>query len=396
MSKFKIIIFLFILIFGVRFIYTNYFSPDNKSQYHLCLEKGYQFYIHSFMTKDGRIIDPDKDNITTSEGQSYMLIRSLVMKDKRTFDLVYTWTRNNLQRKDRLFSWLWGEDKNGEYKILDDNSATDADVDIACALLLAYETWGDHKYLNEAVPIIYSIWNNETKRVGEHLVLMPGVEQTYSKKIEVNPSYFSPYAFRFFQKYDDIHDWSCLIDSTYYYLSKITSMTDTGLPPNWFLIVNSQEDGPNEGQIILEDSPRSDFSYDSIRVFLRTYLDYIETGEPRALPILKKSKFLVNEWKKTKNFYLDYEKNGKLRDKEKFIGSIAVLVPVISLYDKNSAFEIYENEVKPHFLNEEYWLTKKSYYGKNLSWFGCYLYNRESQEYKEMHRRKFANEFKSE
>lgn len=394
MPKLKIIIFLFILLFGAWFIYTNYFNSANKPEYNLCLEKGYEFYIKSFMTKDGRIIDPDRDNVTTSEGQSYMLVRSLVMKDKRTFDLVYTWTRNNLQRKDKLFSWLWGEDKNGEYKILDDNSATDADVDIACALLLAYESWGDHKYLNEAVPIIHSIWDNETKRVGTHLVLMPGVEQTYSKKIEVNPSYFSPYAFRFFQKYDDIHDWSCLIDSGYYYLSKITSMTETGLPPNWFLIVNSQEDGSNEGQIILEDSPRSDFSYDSIRVFLRTYLDYIETGEPRALPILKKSKFFVDRWKITKNFYIDYEKNGKLRDKEKFIGSIAVLIPVISLYDKTSAFEIYKSEVEPHFLNEEYWSNKKSYYGKNLSWFGCYLYNRESQEYKEMHRRKFANEFK--
>lgn len=394
MSKLKIVIFLLILIFCAWFIYINYFKSENKSEYSLCLEEGYNFYIQSFMTKDGRIIDPDKDNITTSEGQSYMLIRSLVMKDKRTFDLVYTWTKINLQRKDKLFSWLWGENKKGEYTILDDNSATDADIDIACALLLAYETWGDHKYLNEAIPIIYSIWDNETKRVGEHLVLMPGVEQTYSKKIEINPSYFSPYAFRFFQKYDKLHDWSCLIDSTYYYLTKVTSMTDTGLPPNWFIIVNSQEDGPNEGRIIFENSPRSDFSYDSIRVFLRTYLDYIETGEPRALPILKKSKFLVDEWKKTKNFYLDYEKNGKLRDKEKFIGSIAVLVPVIDLYDRESALEIYKSEIEPNFLNETYWATKKSYYGKNLSWFGCYLYNRTSKEYIEMHTRKFAKEFK--
>lgn len=394
MLKAKIAIFLLILIFGVWFIYVNHFKSSNLPEYNLCLEKGYDYYKQSFMSEDGRIIDPDKDNVTTSEGQSYMLVRSLVMRDKRTFDLVYTWTKNNLQRKDKLFSWLWGKNKKGEYQILDKNSATDADVDIACALLLAHETWGNHHYLNEAIPIIHSIWDNETKRVGNHLVLMPGVEQTYSKKVEVNPSYFSPYAFRFFQKYDELHDWGSLIDSSYYYLSKITSMTETGLPPNWFLIINSQDDGKNEGQIILENSPRSDFSYDSIRVFLRSYLDYIETGEPRALPILKKSKFLVDEWKKTKNFYLDYEKNGKLRDKEKFIGSIAVLVPVINLYDKTSAFEIYESEVEPHFLNEEYWSAKKSYYGKNLSWFGCYLYNKQSKEYAEMHRRKFAKAFK--
>lgn len=394
MSKFNIIISLLILIFGVWFIYTHYYKSDNLQEYNLCLGKGYDYYKQSFMSKDGRIIDPDKDNITTSEGQSYMLIRSLVMNDKRTFDLVYAWTKNNLQREDKLFSWLWGKNKNEEYKIIDDNSATDADVYTACALLLAYEIWGSHKYLNEAIPIIHSIWDKETRTIGNHLVLMPGVAQTYSKKIEVNPSYFSPFAFRFFQKYDNLHDWSSLIDSSYYYLSKVTAMTDTGLPPNWFLIVNSQEEGSDEGQIILENSPRSDFSYDSIRVFLRLYLDYIESGEKRALPILKKSKFLVNQWKKTKNFYVDYQKNGQLRDKEKFTGSIAVLVPVIAIYDKNSALKIYKSEVEPHFLDEEYWKSKNSYYSKNLSWFGCYLFNRASKEYKGMHQRKFGNVFK--
>lgn len=393
MSKAKIAIFLLILAASVWFFYKHPPKAPNLPEYNLCLEKGYDYYKQSFMSKDGRIMDPEKDNITTSEGQSYMLIRSLVMNDKKTFDLVYSWTKNNLQRDDKLFAWLWGKNKKGEYQILDDNSASDADVDTACALLLAYERWGGHKYLNEAIPIINSIWDKETKRIGSHLVLMPGVAQTYSKKIEVNPSYFSPYAFRFFQKYDALHDWSSLIDSSYYYLYKVTDMTATGLPPNWFLITGTEQDGPNEGQIVLEDSPRSDFSYDSIRVFLRTYLDYIESGEKRALPILEKSKFLVDEWKKTKNFYVDYQKNGQLRDKVKFTGSIAVLVPVIGIYDKTSALEIYKSEVKPHFQNEKYWATKDSYYGKNLSWFGCYLYNQASKEYKEMHRRKFGHVF---
>lgn len=393
MSKAKIAIFLLILASCVWFINKNHPKEHNLQEYKLCLEKGYDYYKKSFMTEEGRIIDPDKDNITTSEGQSYMLIRSLVMDDKRTFDLVYSWTKNNLQRDDKLFAWIWGKNKDGKYQILDNNSATDADVDTACSLLLAYERWGGRKYLNEALPIIYSIWDKETKRIGNHLVLMPGEIQTHSKKVEVNPSYFSPFAFRFFQKYDNLHDWSALIDSSYYYLYKVTDMTATGLPPNWILITGSQEDGPNEGQIILEDSPRSDFSYDSIRVFLRTYLDYIESGEKRALPILKKSKFLVDEWKKTKNFYVDYQKNGQLRDKVKFTGSIAVLVPVIALYDKTSALGIYKSEVKPHFQNENYWATKDSYYGKNLSWFGCYLYNRASKEYKEMHKRKFGHVF---
>lgn len=358
-----------ILLFAIIFIFVFSFKACGEQKYNFCLKKSYDLYKNAFMTKDGRIMDPEKNNITTSEGQSYIMLRSLAIGDQKTFDLTYKWTKNNLQREDKLFAWLWGKNKNGEYKIIDNNSASDADVDIAFALILAYETWGEKKYLQEAMPIIKSIWNNETKQIGQYTVLMPGVNQTSSEKVEINPSYFSPYAFRFFQKYDNANNWNALIDSSYDYLTQVTSVTSTGLPPDWFLI--------NNGQIFLEDSPRSDFSYDAIRVFIRVYLDYIKTGEKRALPILEKSKFFIDKWGEnegqSQNFYVNYKANGQLRDKDEFIGSIAILLPVISMYDPKFAAETYEKKVKP-LQNEEYWKQKKDYYAKNLLWFGCYLW----------------------
>jgi endoglucanase len=381
-------IFIFLTILTIAFIFFLSFKVDGNYEYNPCLKKSYDSYLKEFMSKDGRIIDPDRNNVTTSEGQSYMLLKSVVLNDQKTFDLVYKWSKNNLQRKDKLFAWLWGKSPTGEYKILDNNSATDADIDIAFVLLIAYEKWNDEKYLKEAIPIINSIWNNETKRIGYYLILMPGVAQTYSDKIEINPSYFSPYQFRFFQKYDAIHDWNCLIDSSYYYLNQVMSKTQTGLPPNWFLIEAVQ----NKEQIVLEDSERSDFSYDAVRVFQRIYLDYVRTGEKRALPILAHSKFFIDKWiesgEDNKNFYVNYKADGQLRDKDKFIGSIAILIPVISVYDSNVAAEMYKKEVEPYFENEGYWKTKHDYYGKNLLWFGCYFYNQNSKEYKDMHKRR--------
>lgn len=368
MLKIKIIFLL-----GIIFIFALSFKACGEQKYNFCLKKSYDFYKNDFMTKDGRIMDPEKNNITTSESQSYIMLRSLAMGDKKTFDLTYKWSKDNLQRKDKLFSWLWGENPKGEYKILDENSASDADIDIAFALLLAYETWDENHYLQEAVPIIKSIWNNETKQIGSYIVLMPGVKQTQSEKIEINPSYFAPYAFRFFQKYDDANDWNCLIDSSYYYLNQVISKTQTRLPPNWFLI----EDAQNGGQIVLEDSPRSDFSYDAIRVFIRVYLDYLKSGEKRALPILETSKFFINEWQNSNKYYVNYKANGQLRDKDEFIGSIAVLLPIISLYDRDFATKVYEIKVRP-YQNEQYWRAKKDYYAKNLLWFGCYLYSNSS------------------
>lgn len=373
----KVNIFIFLILFTVIFIFIFAFKVNGNQKNEFCMKKSYELYKESFMSQDGRIIDYDKNDITTSEGQSYIMLRSLIMEDKETFDLTYMWAKNNLQRADKLFAWLWGEDSSGKYGILDYNSASDADVDIAFALLLAREKFNDIEYLQEAIPIINSIWNKETKRINNYLVLMPGAKQTLDKKIEINPSYFSPYEFRFFQKYDDLHDWSSLVDSSYYYLDAVISKTKTHLPPNWFLIEN--------GQIVLENSEKSDFSYDAIRVFPRIYLDYIGTGEQRALPILEKSKFFISKWKtNNETFYTNYKTNGELRDKVEFTGSIAVLLPAIKIYNKKIAQEMYKNKLESDFQNETYWESKNNYYGKNLSWFGCYLYNSNSSEYKKM------------
>ena len=380
-----------LLIIVVVVIFTFSLKSGKTKESDRFLKKSYDTYLEKFMTKDGRIMDPDRKNITTSEGQSYMLMRSVAMENKKTFDLVYKWTKDNLQRKDNLFAWLWGENKDGEYKSLDDNSASDADTDIAFSLLVAYNKWKDDKYLNEALPIIDSIWEKETKRIGKYLVLMPGVAQATSSKIEVNPSYFFPYAYRFFQKYDDKHDWSELIDSSYYYLDEVMSKTKTHLPPNWFLIEN--------GQIVLENSERSDFSYDAVRVFQRAYLDYVRTGDKRDLPILEKSKFFINKWNESKgnenkDFYTNYKASGELRDKNEFIGSIAILVPVISICDSNIAAEIYKTKVEPYFKNDKYWEAKHDYYAKNLLWFGYYFYHKDSKEYKDMHKRRIKDYLK--
>ena len=364
MPKTNILI-LFIIIIST---FLLAFKVNGKEESGICLRDSYEWYKENFMSQDGRIMDRDKNNITTSEGQSYMMLRTLIIDDKPTFDLVYQWTKNNLQRGDKLFAWLWGKNKDGEYKILDNNSASDADVDIAFALLCAYKQWHKYEYLEEATCIINSIWINEVKQIGNHLVLMPGASQMLEKQIEINPSYFSPYAFRLFQKYDELHDWNLLVDSSYFYLNEVMSKTKTNLPPNWFLI--------NNGQIVLENSERSDFSYDAIRVFARIYLDFIETNDKRALPILKKSQFFVNRWEKSHTFYINYQADGNLRDKHLSIGSMSVLIPVIATYDSKAAESIYQDKIEPHFQDEAYWNDKNDYYGKNLSWFSYYLYRK--------------------
>lgn len=372
----KVINTIILLAFPIIFILSSSEALCANKSEEYCLKKSYEYYKKEFISPEGRVMDPARGDITTSEGQSYILQRSVAKNDVKTFNHTYDWTKKHLQRRDKLFSWIWGQDKNGKYGVLDKNSAADADVNIAFALILAYNRWKDEKYLKEARPIISSIWKNETKNVGKYRVLMPGFIQTRVDKMEINPSYFHPYAFKFFKKYDRWHDWNKVTDSSYYYIMESSKKTKTGLPPNWFFIQN--------GKIVLEDSKKGDFSYDAIRIFKKYYWDYIRTHDKRDLQVLAKSKFFIGKWKNSKKLYTNYKSDGSLRDNNEFIGGISLLILPISIYDQKVAAEIFKEKIDPYLFNKDNWTTRKDYYGKNLLWYGCHFYFKNSDEFKSM------------
>lgn len=338
------------------------------------LVKSWGFYKTKFISEDGRVIDPWQNNITTSEGQSYAMLRAVLINDRETFDLVYKWSLDNLKRdNDRLFAWLWGQREDKTWGIIDKNSASDADIDIAFALILAFKQWDDKQYLKDAKDIIKDIWEQETIDIKKQRVLVSGVEQMKADKLEINPSYFAPYAFRVFDKYDKAHDWDKIVDSSYDLLNKVTKLTDTGLPPNWFFLDSKT------GEISLAegDSTRNDFSYDAIRTFLRVYLDYEYKKDKRALKIIEKTKFFPEKYplpEKAKGYYLNFKANGKLRDKNEHIGAIAVLVPIFGVYDKEYAKKLYTKKVESNYNAEGFWGEKTNYYAQNLAWIGTWLY----------------------
>src|SRR5262249_26980407 len=89
------------------------------------------FYKYAYL-EDGHVVSLDEEGITTSEGQGYALLRAVWSDDPAIFQQVWSWTQQNLQvRSDKLFAWKWKD------QVLDLHSASDADTDIALALLLA-------------------------------------------------------------------------------------------------------------------------------------------------------------------------------------------------------------------------------------------------------------------
>src|ERR1041385_2589264 len=76
------------------------FSPSQL------LEATWRNYKNSYvMAGTYRTVDTSRGRITTSEGQSYTLLRAVWMGDKPTFDGTWHWTEANLEHsEDALFA----------------------------------------------------------------------------------------------------------------------------------------------------------------------------------------------------------------------------------------------------------------------------------------------------
>lgn len=342
--------------------------------------KSWKYYKKTFISNDGRIIDFQRGSVTTSEGQAYAMRRAVMMDDKKTFDKVYDWTKNNLQHKhDKLFAWLWGPTKapnpgnisgSIQYGIIDQNGATDAGVEIAIDLILASKIWKQESYMKDALAILDDIWNKETIVIRGERILVAGINQKLGKNVEVNPSYFMPYGFRIFAEVDEKHNWQTIVNSSYKLTNICIDNIESGLPPDSFYINKLTGD-------IIFDPEKSDFSYDAVRVFYRFFVDYLLTKDSRAEKLLSKSKIFIVNWRRDGFFFTNYKQNGKLKDYNEPIGSIALLLPVIKYYDKNTAEDIYRRKILSQYHFKGYWEDPLNYYAQNLVWFGVWLYQSE-------------------
>ena len=176
-------------------------------------------YTKAFLDDQGRIIDRSAGDRTTSEGQAYALFFALVDNDKAKFSKVLKWTEANLAGGDltaSLPAWEWGRTSAGEWKIIDDNPASDADLWMAYSLLEAGRLWHDPRYENLGRLMAARIAKEEVALVpGVGTSLIPGPhgfhpdDQTYV----LNPSYIPLPVLAYFAKTMPDGPWGEIIET---------------------------------------------------------------------------------------------------------------------------------------------------------------------------------------
>jgi endo-1,4-beta-D-glucanase Y len=327
-----------------------------------------------------RTIDKTAGNITTSEGESYTMLRSVWMDDKSTFDNSLKWTQDNLQRPDYLFSWKFGKQPSGKYGILTDqggtNTASDGDTDIALSLLMAYQRWGDSKYLHIAQTVIPQIWEKEVVLAGGKPVMTADdLERNSQTNLVINPSYMSPYAYKIFAHVDGTHNWLGLADNSYAVLtaassSKLDSNASSGLPPNWLLLSRTS------GTSVTSSSGdlNSNYSYDAIRVPWRLALDYNWFKDPRDKTLLSNYSFLADAWQKSQRLQASYGHDGSVLSRDQSPAIYGASIGYFIVEKPSMAKQIYQQKlISLYSPDTQLWRTPLSYYDDNWTWFGMAL-----------------------
>lgn len=255
------------------------------------LETWWAHYKKTFIRPDGRVVRPEHKNDTVSEGQAYAMIFAVMLDDQETFETVRQWTQKYLSRRekhgDRLLAWHWQDGK-----VADWNAASDADVDHAMALALAHRRWRDRTYLNEAKAVAKDILAGETRDLPHFgRVLMPG---TWGKSDDgemiVNPSYFSPAAFRMLSDTTGDLRWQDLAASAYRLWgtsgTRLGERPGVGLPPDWCVI---QETG---GLAPAKDRS-ADYGWESLRLPMRAGLDALLNRRDEARRFMLRGPLLL-------------------------------------------------------------------------------------------------------
>lgn len=377
----------FLAVAVIIFAVIGYFnSPQRQtplvySNYAMLYELWNTYKAHDLGPRSGRTIDHSlPGNITTSEGESYTMLRAVWMDDQTVFNKNLTFIQKFMQRPDHLFSWKYGQLPNGQYGINKTNgsynTASDADTNIALALLMAYSRWNQTKYLQIAKPIITSIWNNEVVQVaGKPVMTADNLEAAARPNIVVNPSYFNPAAYKIFAKIDPQHNWLGLASNSYAILQKVSisklgSSKSDGLPPNWI------DMNRYTGAFLPNPNPSLDtnYGYNAFRIPFNLALDWAWFHDPRDKQTLSKFSYLKTMWQK--NHLLDavYYHNGTVKGNYQSPAMYGGSIGYFIVEDPSLAKTIYRQKLATLYSpDKQSWSQPMGYYNDNWAWFGIAL-----------------------
>jgi endo-1,4-beta-D-glucanase Y len=212
-----------------------------------------------------------------SEGIAYGMLIAVMLDEQSLFDHFFSYALLFFNQNG-LMDWYIAP--NGA-SALGRGAATDADEDMAWALVMADRQWGgcgalQQDYLVFAKQLITAIWNVEVDHERWPDMLLPGDD--WRGQNVFNPSYFAPHQYRLFGEVtDNVSGWQRVIDRGYEIIERCQlaqGKRSTGLVPAWC----NWEGKPVEAF----PGALQNHQYDSARLPFRIGQDWAYHQDPRA------------------------------------------------------------------------------------------------------------------
>lgn len=218
---------------------------------------------------------------TKSEGIGYGMLLSAYYGDRSLFDDLFEFSRNH--RNDRGLM-CWSIPYSGEIPppgSSEYNAATDGDEDIAMALVVADYQWGSDgaiSYASEAAAIVEALYDYTViQQPDPHsYLIMPG--DSYGAATCLNPSYFAPAYYPYFQHLTGNDSWSSVLSSCCAVLTALSAVHSSHLIGDWTSFDGGSPYGSGCDDVCREEN----YGYDASRIPWRIGVHYLWTGVPAS------------------------------------------------------------------------------------------------------------------
>ncbi len=318
-------------------------------------------YTATFMDNQVRVIDHSRGDCTTSEGQAYGMFFSLVANDRSRFDGLLRWTEHNLAGGDiatHLPAWMWGRDPNHQWRVLDSNSAADADVWMAYTLLEAGETWNEPRYTKLGLGLARQIAAKEVVQVpGFGAMIAPGAHGfQHDNSYRFNGSYVPLQLILGLSHFAPQGPWGQVAANI---PALIKDSAPHGFVSDWIDITTGGK---------VQASPGVG-SYDAIRVYL--WAGMLDKATPHRDEILNAISGMATYLRRNPIPPAKVLPDGRVEDPKGPVGFSAALIPYAAALQDNQVKNELVSRVQSEYKAQTGLIgTPPLYYDQNLALFG--------------------------
>ena len=295
-------------------------------------------YAEHIVDGQGRVVDRNGGDRTTSEGQAYAMFFALVANDRTRFDKLLGWTEANLASGDltlHLPAWSWGKAPDGNWKITDPNPASDADLWLAYTLFEAGRLWREPRYEKLGQILGTRIAQQEVAFVpGVGITLLPGPTGFHPDPETwiLNPSYLPPPVLARLADVQADGPWASVLNSLQVLLHKGSG---AGYAMDWVAAGTAVRPSLSPTQLAAGAKGAIPVgSYEAIRVYLWLGVSDMET--PGLSGMLAQLPGMANYLKAAVTPPLEVDADGKVTKPEAPVGFSAAVVPYLQLLGRKA------------------------------------------------------------